>query len=62
MKTIFVETYQFDQMMTHTPYAETKNEKKKVKHTLLDGIKESLGDKWNRLKKELAKHLIWLVF
>ena len=37
--TIFVETSQFNQMISYRPYAETKNQKKKVKYTLLDSIK-----------------------
>src|SRR6478609_7133129 len=51
MNTTFVETYQFNQMVSQQPYAETKNEKRKVKYTMLDGIKEALGDKWGRLKE-----------
>ncbi|MCK2006160.1 hypothetical protein MZM54_33150 [[Brevibacterium] frigoritolerans] len=51
MKTSFIETAQFNQMISYKPYAETKNEKKKVKFALLDSIKEAIGDKWTRLKE-----------
>lgn len=49
--TYFVETTQFNQMISYNPYVTKKIEKKKVKHGLLDQIKESLGDKWDRLKE-----------
>lgn len=49
--TIFVETFQFNQMISYTPYADTQREKRKVKYNLLDSIKESIGDKWERLKE-----------
>jgi hypothetical protein len=51
MKTVFIETKQFNQMISYKPYAETKSEKKKVKFALLDSIKEVIGDKWDRLKE-----------
>ena len=49
--TIFVETSQFNQMISYRPYAETKNQKKKVKYTLLDSIKEKVGDRWSLFKE-----------
>lgn len=49
--TYFVETDQFNQMISFTPYANNKQEKKKIKYTLLDRIQEGLGNKWNRLKE-----------
>ncbi|MEK4750928.1 hypothetical protein NST77_25870 [Niallia sp. FSL W8-0177] len=49
--TVFVETEQFNQMISYQPFVETKQEKRKVKYTLLDSIKESIGDKWDRLKE-----------
>ena len=51
MKTIFLKTHQFNQMITHSPYATTNSEKKKVKYIMLDSIKEGFGDKWDRLKE-----------
>ncbi|MGE8082138.1 DeoR family transcriptional regulator [Peribacillus loiseleuriae] len=51
MKTIFVESNQFNQMISYKPYAETKNEKRKVKYSLLDQIKDGIGDVWYRLKE-----------
>jgi DNA-binding Lrp family transcriptional regulator len=51
VKTIFVETKQINQMITHSPYATTNSEKKKVKYIMLDSIKEGFGDKWDRLKE-----------
>lgn len=48
--TYFVETVQFNQMVSFTPYVNTKQEKRKVKYNLLDKIKIGLGSKWNRLK------------
>jgi hypothetical protein len=48
--TYFVETNQFNRMISFTPYANNKQEKKKVKYSLLDRIQEVLGDKWSRLK------------
>jgi DNA-binding Lrp family transcriptional regulator len=49
--TYFVEINQFKQMISYSPYVITKYEKKKVKYSLLDGIKESIGDKWTRFKE-----------
>ncbi|MBA9029398.1 HTH domain-containing protein [Peribacillus huizhouensis] len=49
--TIFVETSQFNQMISHRPYAESKNQKKKVKYMLLDSIKEKIGDRWILFKE-----------
>jgi hypothetical protein len=48
--TYFVETDQFNQMISYNPYVTTKQEKRKVKYSLLDRIQEVLGDKWERLK------------
>jgi len=49
--TVFVETNQFNQMISFNPYVTTKQAKRKVKYSLLDQIKESIGDKWERLKE-----------
>jgi DNA-binding Lrp family transcriptional regulator len=49
--TYFVETNQFKQMISYSPYVTISTEKKKVKHSLLDRIQEVLGNKWNRLKE-----------
>lgn len=49
--TVFVETDQFKQMISYNPYVTTKQEKRKVKYSLLDGIKEVIGDKWDRFKE-----------
>ena len=49
--TYFVETDQFNQMISYNPYVTTGKEKKKIKYSLLDRIQEVLGDKWNRLKE-----------
>lgn len=49
--TVFVETDHFKQMISYNPYVTTKQEKRTVKSSLLDGIKEAIGDKWNRLKE-----------
>lgn len=49
--TYFVETDQFNQMLSYNPYVTTGREKKKIKYSLLDRIQEVLGDKWNRLKE-----------
>lgn len=51
MKTIFVETGQFNQMISYKPYTETRHEKKKVKYSLLDRIKDRIGDRWNLFKE-----------
>lgn len=48
--TVFVETNQFNQMISYNPYAKTQQEKRKVKYDLLDSIKEKIGEKWYRLK------------
>lgn len=50
-KTNFVESEDLRQMQAYKPYVETKKEKREVKYTLLDGIKEGLGDKWYRIKE-----------
>lgn len=49
--TVFVETNQFNQMISYKPYVNTKQEKRKVKYSLLDRIKEGVGDKWYRYKE-----------
>jgi HTH domain len=49
--TIFVETDQFNQMISYNPYVVTSKEKKKVKYRLLNRIQKVLGDKWNRFKE-----------
>lgn len=49
--TYFVETAQFNQMISYNPYVTKKTEKKKVKYSLLDPIKDIFGDKWDRLKE-----------
>jgi hypothetical protein len=49
--TTFVETEQFNKMISYEPFAKTKSEKKKEKYNLLDSIQEALGDKWERLKE-----------
>jgi DNA-binding Lrp family transcriptional regulator len=49
--TYFVESKQFNQMISYKPYVTTSKEKKKIKYTLLDRIQEVLGDKWNRFKE-----------
>lgn len=49
--TYFVETEQFNQMISYSPYAIKKHEKNKVKYSLLDRIKDCLGNKWDRLKE-----------
>lgn len=49
--TIFVESNVFKQMLSYKPYVTDKHGKKQVKYSLLDRIKEGLGDKWNRLKE-----------
>lgn len=49
--TYFVETNQFKQMISYSPYVTSSKEKKKVKYSLLDRIQEVLGNKWNRLKE-----------
>ncbi|MFP7474452.1 hypothetical protein SFC55_26045 [Niallia taxi] len=51
MKTTFVESQQFSEMLSYKPFAQTKTEKKKVKYSLLDSIQQSIGDKWYRLKE-----------
>lgn len=50
MKTIFVESQQFNEMMSYKPYTKNKEEQKKVKYALLDSIQDAIGDKWYRLK------------
>jgi hypothetical protein len=47
----FVETTIFKTMISYTPYAESKEEKKDAKFGLLDPIIGALGDKWVRLKE-----------
>jgi hypothetical protein len=49
--TYFVETDQFNQMISYNPYVTTGKEKKKIKYSLLDRIQEVLGEKWNRFKE-----------
>lgn len=49
--TYFVETDQFKQMISYTPYVTEKQDKRKMKYNLLDNIKDGLGDKWDRLKE-----------
>lgn len=51
MKTVFVETSQFNQMISYKPYAATRTEKKKVKYSLLERIKDKIGDRWNLFKE-----------
>ena len=48
---IFVESQQFNRMISCRPYAETKEEKKKVKYRLLDNIKKAIGDRWHLFKE-----------
>ncbi|QDZ88737.1 hypothetical protein [Priestia megaterium] len=49
--TVFIETEQFNKMISYNPYATTNQEKKNVKYSLLDQIKEGMCDKWERLKE-----------
>jgi hypothetical protein len=49
--TYFVETNQFKQMISYSPYVTNSGEKRKVKYNLLDSIKEVVGDKWTRFKE-----------
>jgi DNA-binding Lrp family transcriptional regulator len=48
---VFVESQQFNRMISYRPYAETKQEKKKVKYSLLDNIKKAIGDRWHLFKE-----------
>ncbi|MBW9219818.1 DeoR family transcriptional regulator [Anoxybacillus sp. ST70] len=48
---VFVESQQFNRMISYRPYAETKEEKKEVKYSLLDNIKKAIGDRWHLFKE-----------
>lgn len=38
-------------MLSYKPYVTTREDKRRVKYTLLDSIKEVIGDKWTRFKE-----------
>lgn len=62
IKTIFVESDQFKQMLSYNQYVEKKSEKKQVKYKLLEEIQNKMGSKWYRLKEETRQAIDMICF
>ena len=62
IKTLWVETDQFKQMLSYESYTENKADQKQVKYMLLDEIQNAMGDKWYRLKDDTRQAIDMICF